>query len=61
MGKELPKPKGEDGVYWRDNRGDEYFNKPDHRARSIANQPNHVQHWVKEEKKKEEPKKEKKP
>lgn len=51
MGKELPKPKGEE---WRDNRGDEYFNKGEHRARSIAIQPQHAEHWKKEEKKREE-------
>lgn len=56
MGKELPKPRGEE---WRDNRGEESCNKGGHKERSIANQPNHQDHWKEVEKreKKEEKKK----
>jgi hypothetical protein len=59
MGKELPKPKGEE---WRDNRGEESCNKGGHKERSIANQPNHQEHWreVEKREKKEEERKGKK-
>ena len=60
MGKELPKPKGEE---WRDNRGEESCNKGGHKERSIANDTrsgnSHQEHWQEVEKreKKEEKKK----